>query len=499
MLRGLIKFFFFICVLVIAIFFAWKYVKPYINIERQTPQIEGNAPATPPKPLEALVIQQDEDQGKRFLRCTTSCQNEPIPHSLNSDALSDGQSWYYYTTSEKDEKTALVRFWPDKAETKVISQETDLIKPRDIYINPTGTKVAYFLDNVSQPKENLTEIWIYDTVSQSVSLAAENIYKPDLLTRLRWNAAGTALWFVADSGVGDESKIELIVIAAGNSQAKASFQNIQWQQLVDISDHGVMDISQAADGLAYVKRSLGVFDRLIVTRNGGQQYATSVTGSIPYLEWLPDNSLIYAVQDSLGFTFWKVQDEQASIIASQRGVLFSARADTLGESVAFAADTGQNSDHLFALNLSSRVIKEQAQIPEFGSKVFIVAVKENTVKPAASIMGAITQLADEQIAAFVDTNLNTIVQEKTAQKIRLIITDEPNTIFVDYQGKENEPKRILLTIKDAINSEWSIRARYEPKNGQWQKVEGGGLSDPKPVRLYEWEESLKKWVLKQSF
>jgi len=50
-----------------------------------------------------------------------------------------------------------------------------------------------------------------------------------------------------------------------------------------------------------------------------------------------------------------------------------------------------------------------------------------------------------------------------------------------------------------VNIEWSIRAHYELKNAQWQKVQGGGIENPKPAKLYEWEDSLKKWVLKTSW
>jgi hypothetical protein len=497
MIKWLLKRVLFLTIIAVIVFFAWQYGKSYFTIERQAPQETDTIQNQASNPLEALIIQQDGTEGKRFLRCVITCKTEPIPHAGEGEPLTDGQSWYYYTTLPETDKTALIRFWPDTNNTKVIAQETDLIKPRDVYINSTGTKVAYFLDNVSDLTKKLTEIWIYDTVSQSVSLAAENIYKPDLLTRLRWNATGTALWFVADSGVENESKIELIVIAAGTAPAKAAFASIDWQSLVDTADHGVMDISQSTNTLAYTKRSLGVFDRLIVVEESGQQYATTVTGSIAYLEWLPDSSLIYATQDALGFTFWRVQNNEAKIIVSQRGVLRSARSDISGQALAFVADSGQIKNRLFTFNLSSRLVKEQTKLPDFGNRVFVVAAKETT-SLTTSPQSTITPLGDDQIAAFVDTNLASIVQSKTAQKIRLIMTNETNTIFIDYREKEQEPKRILLRVNDVINTEWSIRARYEPRNGQWQKVEGGGIADPKPVRIYEWEDSLKKWVLKQN-
>ncbi|MBI3255904.1 MAG: hypothetical protein HYZ63_02940 [Candidatus Andersenbacteria bacterium] len=510
MLRGFIKTVLTLGFLTIVGYFAWQYGKPYLNIQRQVPQETKSAQEVSFRPLKALVLQQGNDEGKRLLACDTSCQTEPIPHSFDSNALFDGESWYYYQANEDDgpqpsskkntptPKISLVRYWPQEKQTKTIAQETDLIKPRNAYLNPTGTRLAYFLDNKAEPQKHLTELWIYDAVSQSVSLVAEHIYQPDILTRPRWNAAGNALWFIADSGAGDTTKIELVVISPENAQAKAAFQTINWASLVDTADHGVMDISQAGDAIAYVKRSLGVFDRLVVTKNGGQQYATSVTGSIPYIEWLADNSLLYAVQDTLGFTFWRVESDEAVIVASQRGVLRSARSDPHGEYIVFAAESGGQATKLSALHIASRTIKPQTPLTAFGDKVFVVGVKEGEA-PAATVASVAPQLADDHIAAFIDANLTTIVQDKDAKKVRLIITDESNTIYVDYKSQSGEDRRILLTIRDVINVEWSIRARYEVKNAQWQKVQGGGISDPKPVRLYEWEESLKKWVLKTQF
>lgn len=510
MLRGLIKTVVTLLFLTVIGYFGWQYGKPYLNIQRQVPQATQSTQEISFRPLKTLVLQQGDEIGKRLLACDTSCQTQPIPHSFDSNALFDGESWYYYQAIEDDapqptkkqisstQKVSLVRYWPQDKQTKTISQETDLIKPRNAYLNPPGIKLAYFLDNKAEPQKHLTEIWIYDATSQSVSLVAEHIYQPDILTRPRWNAAGNVLWFIADSGAGSTSKIELVVISPDNPAAKAAFQNINWEPLVDTADRGVMDISQTGDAVAYVKRSLGVFDRLVVTKNGGQQYATSVTGSIPYIEWLADNSLLYAVQDTLGFTFWRVENDEAVIVASQRGVLRSARSDSHGEYIVFASESGGQAAKLSALHVASRTIKPQTALTAFGDKVFIVGVKEGQA-PDTTMAEITTHLADDQIAAFINENLATIVQDQEAQKVRLIVTSEPNTVYVDYILKGGESKRILLTIRDAINSEWSIRARYEAKNAQWQKVQGGGISDPKPARLYEWEESLRKWVLKTTY
>lgn len=492
---------FWVLVIAIVIYVGWQTVRRYFQVQSSTPQENSQTPVEV-KPLQALIVQQGADKTKRILSCQAICSPQAIPHSLNSDALTDGQAWYYYQEPEDSNKVALIRSPVGTQTQKVIAQETDLIKPRGIYINPAGTKIVYFLDNIHEPEKYLTEIWVYDTASDAVSVVAQNIYSPDIISKVRWNAAGNIIWLIADSGEEDESRIELIVANLDSRQAKAQFTTINWQQLTDIADHGPMDISQAGDQIAYAKRGFGPFDKLVVVQENGQQQAATVTGTIPYVEWLPDNSLAYAVQDSLGFTFWQAKGDKAQSLGVSRGVLRSARADDIGQYILFAADTGREETALSVLQLASGLIKEQVAIPPLGAnsqkaqdQVFVVRVQQaSDATPVASIT---SQLADDELAAFIDNHLGEITGDEDAKKIRLVITDKPNTIYLDYKAVNGDQTRLLVTIQDAVNPEWSTLARYKPQNGDWQKIQGGAATDPKAIRLYEWEESLNKWVLKQ--
>ncbi|MBI3251553.1 MAG: hypothetical protein HYZ62_01430 [Candidatus Andersenbacteria bacterium] len=495
----------------VILFGVWQYAKRYVAVEQAAPQVTKGVGDTAFKDHKVLIVQVRDDETKKVLECGAICQTLSVPPSIGSDALFDGQSWYYYAALEAPkpssstkknsattEKVSLVRYWPSTKATKPIATETELIKPRNLYLNPTGTKLVYFLDNIAEPQKHLSEMWQYDTTSQSVSILAENIFKPDIITRPRWNSTGTALWFVANSGTTDKPKVELIVSSPDAGPAKAAFTLINWQQLTQTADTGIMDISQDVKTVAYAKKSLGVFDRLIVTNSEGEQYATTATGTIPYLEWLPDNSLIYATQDALGFTFWRLQDNQATAVASQFGNLISGKSDSSGQFILFVG-SDRSGQKLAALSLGSRTVRIEGAIPEFGKYTFIVGIKDRVESSLPEPSNITAELNDDEIAAFIDANLATIAEEKNAKKMRFITTQEPNTIYMDYTPQTGEPKRILLTIHDAVNIEWSIRARYELKNAQWQKVQGGGIESPKPVKLYEWEESLQKWVLKTQF
>ena len=95
-------------------------------------------------------------------------------------------------------------------------------------------------------------------------------------------------------------------------------------------------------------------------------------------------------------------------------------------------------------------------------------------------------------------HLSAITEDGTIAQ-RLITTDQPNTIFFDYLLPDNTNQRILITIHDAVHTEWSIKAHYTELGGEWHKVQGGGLADPQPVKLYEWEEELDQWILKEHY
>ena len=70
-------------------------------------------------------------------------------------------------------------------------------------------------------------------------------------------------------------------------------------------------------------------------------------------------------------------------------------------------------------------------------------------------------------------------------------------IYVEYNVGTAETERLLMTIHNVINPDWSLSARYQSVAGEWQKTQGGGLPDPSIKRIYEWEGKLEQWILKR--
>ena len=131
------------------------------------------------------------------------------------------------------------------------------------------------------------------------------------------------------------------------------------------------------------------------------------------------------------------------------------------------------------------------------SPLHVVRVRQVEGVTQAAVGKSIGTFDDTVLASFLEKQLPAIAGEAVTP-LRFTTTDSPNSLFVEYETKAVERHRILLTVRDVIHTEWVIRARYELVNATWRKVEGGGLADPQPVRLYEWESEVKKWILKHS-
>lgn len=463
--------------------------------------------------LTMLVVQTDAaGESKRVLKCTAQgCRVYPLPPALNDEALSDGESWYYYGTTENqqgEEVVALTRTWTDGGdgstgspqESDTIVQETTLVSPRGLTISADGTKLAYWLDNITND-DGFTEIWMYDSLEDGTRVLTENLVKPDVLSRLRWNRAGTALWFLANNAPkGEAEKRELVVVNTAPAGARVAFSSLDIEKTSGIIDHGVMDINAGADTLAYALPVSSNVSELVIIQDGHEPQTQVIRGYIPYLQWLEDGSLLYAVQNGNETIFWRGNNnKQNTPIARLTGALRSAQGDSAGGYIAFLAEPRPGELRAFALQVDTGLVRDQGEVPPFGRYSHLVYAQPAPDPIEAQAASVTAELTDEELLAFVVQHMDDIARQEETTPVRMVMTDSVNTLYVDYKvGEETELSRLLVTVKDAIHPEWSIRARYEPVGGEWQKVQGGGLQDPAAQRVYEWEERVERWILKQS-
>lgn len=440
-----------------------------------------------PTPTFSVVLLKTDGEKRRLISCQLKrCQTLTPPSSQESSAVTDGQSWYHYQDG------SLRRTWINNGESQIIVDRTPLIASRDLIISPDNKKIAYWLDNIDQPDKQLTELWAFDSDEAGTKLLAEKLVRSAVATEPRWNKASSRLWFVG----GDH---ELNVVSTQPPGIVPSFKNLDWDRLKGTADHGVMDISLTGKTLAYAEPTYLGRSKLVTASQVGKPRTALVRHPIPYLQWLDDDNLLFITQDSQSFTFWRLNSSTQQQIARHPGQLESVHTDGEGSYAIFASQPRKNQTRLYALHIASGdIINLDYQVPSFGKRTNLVHI-ESQPDQSGAVAGLTQPLIDDQLAAFVENNLADIVRQTNVRPKRLIITDKPNTIYVDYRDGTGVDKRLLLIVNDAVYAEWSIFAYYEESSGEWVKTEGGGLTNPQPVRLYEWEENLDQWILKENY
>lgn len=443
--------------------------------------------------LKIFVLRRSDDgSSPRLLECTSSrCASHNRPALVTESALYGKNSWYFYQDDE------LVRLVEGKTTVEKLVTKTPLVAPREMFLSPDGSKLAYFLDNIHDPKSELTELWYIDTETKERRLVGENLSRPDILTKPRWNASSTHLWFIVNSGKKAEEKIEFAIAATSPPSLAARFSSLNWKDIRENLDGAMLDVSFTGRSIAIAHAASSYHTDLTVLHEGSTSQTSVVRGVVPFLEWLPDGQLLYAVQDDSGLSLWTVKSTVHTFAARLPGQFQSARPSDTGEFLTLLLHENQQLTWS-AFQIKTNLIFKQSLVPEFGkqSQIIQAIVSEPPATPVAK--NNTPPLEDAEITAFIEKNLIAISGQETAEAQRIITTAEANVVYVDYKINATQLQRLLLTIRDAIHPEWSIRARYAPEAGEWRKTEGGGLSDPKPQNVYEWEASLNQWILKSS-
>lgn len=447
-------------------------------------------------PVDALIVQEDADVStRRILQCgANGCLPQKAPKSIGGDALFDGENWYRYVDTEKDGTAHVVLEKVDFAgNTRTITEENPLVRPRGMMVSVDGGKLAYFLDNISDDK-NLTELWVYDSLEGGTRVVAEKLSKKDIASSMRWSASSQVAWFLQDG----EGK-QLMAVSMNGVSSPAMFAGIDWEEHSEAADHGIMDINDDAKLVAFAESSYPAFSKLYVARENGPAIQKSIKGQVVFLRWMKDDALLYAVQDGKDVAFWIANAEKEWPITRMAANFESARSvgGSGEEAVAFIASPRNGEKHLYVLDVASGNIKDEAIIPQFSGKTHLVQVRERG--GAGAVLGSSSALSDSVLVAFIEDHIPGISGESRPQPARILITDTPNTCFVDYLDDAGQEQRIQVAIIDAVHPEWRILGRYKVVNGIWASAEGGPVNEPKAIRLYEWEDILSQWILKKQF
>ncbi|MEX0650320.1 MAG: hypothetical protein WD200_04920 [Candidatus Andersenbacteria bacterium] len=467
---------------------AWLQQDSQPQPEPEVRSAQDPSPSTIPD-MDLVLAHVQSNGSRQVYICNPQCIPVDPPDTAEAGAVFDGRGWYHYRAGEKEDARQLVY---KNGEEKLLVDQTSLVELRDLFLSPSGERLAYYLDDAdSKPKK--TELWMYDTKDGGTGLLAENITASDVITTPRWNSQSTALWFLADSGVGDEEKIEFVTVQALPAKISAQFPQLNFDNIKDDVSRGIVDISANGSSLAFASSSSNIAPAQLVTARGdGRVDKYPVVGAVVHVQWINDNTLLYATQHQQTLSFWITQSGTHSKIAETPGVLLSSHAAS-SQYLSFLLQlpNGQIQAHV----LDSRVglTKNIGSFAMPGGSVHLVQSKIRSANSQESLPAS--GFSDAELTAFVAEHIVEIATDPQANPLRVVITDQPNTVFVDVLSQE-ETQRLAIAVPDIIHPEWKILARYRAAGGQWQRTEGI-TQDPTPKRLYEWEESVKQWILKQ--
>ncbi len=475
-----------------AFLFFWKNSFSGEGIEAQ---VATPSPQDIPS-LQALLVQVDEvSEHRRILQCNEKgCTPKEPPKSVGLNPLSDGTSWYRYAEHDKKGVVASVLERVDNdGAVQTITEENPLVKPRAMMLSTDGTKLAYFLDNIHD-ELGLTELWAYDSKEGGAKVIAEKLKRKDIASRVRWNASSRIIWFLEDAG--DK---QLIVASLGGGTGARAFKGVSWNAYANIVDNGVMDINDDASLAAFAEPTPFGLSKLLVVRGNEPVISKSVKGDVVFVRWMEDDSLLYAVQDGKNLSFWMANAQKEWPITRMQAMFESAHSAGTSGLAAFVASPRENERHLYVLQIATGLIKDETIIPNFPGKTYVVQTREGVESQPHAVAGITSAISDGALAAFVDEHIASIAEDNTAKPSRILVTDTPNTIFIDYADRASVDQRVLVLIVDALNPEWKVIARYKAINGIWNRIDTVGDPDPKTTRLYEWEDSLSQWILKQTY
>jgi hypothetical protein len=459
-------------------------------------QIIDSSPKDIPS-LHALLVQVDEvSENRRVLECNASgCIPKEPPKSVGGSPLSDGTNWYRYAeqVGKDNETTTVLEKIDNEGNVQTITEENPLVRPRAMMLSTDGSKIAYFLDNIHDA-QNLTELWTYDSKEGGAKVIAEKLYRPDIASPVRWNASSRLVWFLQDNTTSKE----LIVAPLGGGAAGARFVGVNWSDYEKAAENGVMDINDNASLVALAEPTTPGFSKLVVVRGSEPSIQKSIKGNVVFVRWMENDGLLYAVQDGRNLSFWMANAQKEWPITRMSAVFESAHSAGSSGLAAFVASPREGERHLYVLQIETGLIKDETVIPGFSGKTHLVQTSEQRLGSSA-VAGISSAISDGALVSFVEDQLRTMTHDGGAKPMRILVTDNPNTLFVDYIDSKAVDQRILVTVIDAMNPEWKVVATYKTINGIWKRSDTTGDTEPRAVRLYEWEESLSQWILKQTF
>ncbi|MEX1112700.1 MAG: hypothetical protein WEC84_04520 [Candidatus Andersenbacteria bacterium] len=440
--------------------------------------------------MELILVHVQSDGSSQVYACSLQCLPVEEPSIATEQAVFDGRGWYVYRQGEESNRQ--LAYMNDEEDTLLVDHQTQRVELRDLFLSPNGQRLAYYLDD-AESKPTKTELWMYDKKDKGAGLLIENLTAADVITKPRWNTHSSHLWFLADSGAGDEEQLEFVTVQVVPPAISARFSQLDLEKLKEDLSRGIVDMSANGNSLAFAASATDTSPaQLMIAYSDGRIKGQPVVGAVVHVQWMSDNLLLYATQHQQMVTFWTVQEGTHTRLTQMEGMLRSTHANgSQYLSLLLQLPSGQIQAQI--LDSRTGLAKNMGSFTMPGGSVHLVQAHARTTATSDSLPSA--TYSDAELTAFIQQHVTGIATDQAAKALRVLITDQPNTVYVDVEGGE-QTERLAVVISEIIHPDWKVIARYRAAGGQWQRTEGI-TEDPKTVRMYEWEESVSQWILKQ--
>lgn len=420
---------------------------------------------------------------------------KPIPLPANTDRtvapVTDGERVYMYVRGNRERGVGsrgrrLAAFTLDGREDETISDSTDLVQPSGLFVSPTGSTVAFFLDNRGT---QATELWTYDTVARTKHVLVENIRRGAL----------TGPVFAPNGTLFLRAGVQLFRASPKRSRADvvpvALEASVRWDAGIALSPDGgrlALVVQTPKEDEAESRLRIYSFGTAAPTTR------FSGTGRLEIIAWLGaeeilvrhDNKALLLRGEAPQIT--RLDVEPASVRMGGDHRALASLAQVGGQTQIVTVDLSTGARHAVPL---------PPPLPEASAARYaLVQYLRVASSPGTSAETGLDAARPEAVLHLVSEQIRAIADAPPSEPVtaeRVWFTSTPRTVYVDYRVGTTLWRR-LVRVPATRNTESvvTVLGVFAPADGSWVLARGIDLADSAPVALFEFEPSVAQWITK---
>lgn len=522
--------------LIVALVVGWQRAFPSPRISLKNPvssptPLPAHTPFATQKPASGvhtadtvlLTRMRDADTWEEVLLVLNgTVRPVPLPSHVDRSTapVTDGKRVYAYISRPEGRK--IVAFSFAGKEEEIITDSTPLVEPRGLIASPNGAFVAFFLDDRDDRREPKTELWIYDTATRTKRVSVERLPQAEL----------SGPFFAADGSFLLRSGEQLLAGSprrTGVDILRVPFQDahIRWDAGAARSPNGerVVLVDEIGDERTTVRRVLEY-----QPSSPQPRIRFSHAGSeLRLLGWNERDELFVLANAQQGaskaeqvgqLTLWVLTSEDnvsrplgfsvSAVVLAGNGSAVGVL-DAEGGRVTLAIqETGDTAKHTVTA-LPAPASSSPTSAPRgrrspgpFPSPTVSSSFRLVQLLRVASGAGATApprlSVAPPVLLLYLVEHIRELTdapQGESAAPERVWVLGTPNAVYMDYRiGSTLWRRLIQLEEREGVIVRATAIGVYAPVEGEWVLVRGESTSDPTPIRLYEFETDIQRWIEK---